>query len=425
MNGFFTLAQFALVKVRRTRIDQLAEDGVRTARATQQVLKQLDAYLGATQVGNTVTAIALGWIGEPAVARLFDPLIVALGLEGFLVSFTVAAIIAFILLTALQIVFGELAPKSLALARPEGAALIVSPIMLVFFRVTRPFVVFLNGTANQVVRLLGIKPADREEGHTDDELRMIVAASALGGHLDEMERTIVENALFFGERRVRELMVPRPDVDILDLDDPVEQNLDVIRATKHTRYPVCRGGSDNITGYIHTKDLSVPGSAGERPDLNAIRREVPVFPESASAQHALREFQRTRQHLGVVVDEFGNMAGIITLEDLVEDLIGEIQDEFDNDERGPLERLPDGTLSVEGAFNLEDLEDALGFELPESVAATTLGGYVFAVIGERPSVGDTTRIGPYQATVSELDGLRITRVSLQRSEGAARPARRA
>jgi CBS domain containing-hemolysin-like protein len=425
MNGFFTLAQFALVKVRRSRIDHLAEDGVRTARATQHVLKHLDAYLGATQVGNTVTAIALGWIGEPAVARLFDPLIVAVGLEGFPVSFTVAAIIAFILLTALQIVFGELAPKSLGLARPEAASLVVSPIMIVFFRVTRPFVVFLNGTANQVVRLLGIKPADGEEGHTDDELRMIVAASALRGHLDEMERTIVENALFFGERRVRDLMVPRPDVDILDLDDPVEQNLDLIRATKHTRYPVCRGGFDNITGYIHTKDLSAPDSGGTRPDLNAIRREVLVFPESASAEHALREFQRMRQHLGVVVDEFGNMAGIITLEDLVEDLIGEIQDEFDHDERAPLERLPDGTLSVEGAFNLEDLEDALGFDLPASVAATTVGGYVFAVIGERPSVGDTTRIGPYQATVSEVDGLRITRVSLQRSEGAARPAPRA
>lgn len=425
MNGFFTLAQFALVKVRRTRVDQLASEGRRTARATQQVLKQLDAYLGATQVGNTVTAIALGWIGEPAVARLFDPLIVAVGLEGFPVSFTVATIIAFILLTALQIVFGELAPKSLGLARPEGASLIVSPIMIVFFTLTRPFVVFLNGTANQVVRLLGIKPADGDEGHTDDELRMIVAASALGGHLDEVERTIVENALFFGERRVRDLMVPRPDVDILDLDDPAEHNLDVIRATKHTRYPVCRGGSDNITGYLHTKDLSVPSSGGGRSDLNEIRREVLVFPESASAEHALREFRRTRQHLGVVVDEFGNMAGIITLEDLVEDLIGEIQDEFDLDERAPLERLPDGTISVEGAFNLEDLQDILGFELPKSVASTTLGGYVFAVIGERPSVGDTTRIGPYQATVSEVDGLRITRVSLERSEGAARPAPRA
>lgn len=421
VNGFFTSAQFALVKVRRTQIDELVRRGARTARATRKVLDQLDAHLGATQVGNTATGLALGWIAEPAVARLLDPLIVALGLEGFPISFAIASASAFILLTATLIVFGDLAPKSLALARPQGVSLMTSPIILVFFKVTRPLVSLLNGIAHRLVRLLGIKPLEGEEGHTDNELRMIVAASALQGHLDEMEQQIIENALFFGERRVRDLMVPRPDVDLLDLDDPIEQSLENIRATRHTRYPVCRGGSDNITGYIHTKDLSVPNSAGERPDLAEIRREVLIFPGSASAEHALREFQRTRQHLAVVVDEFGNMIGIITLEDLIEDLIGEIQDEFDQDERPPLERLPDGTLSIEGSHILDDLEDELGFELPDSAGASTLGGYIFAVKGERPSPGDTVRLGPYLARVTEVDGLRIKRVSLERSESPDRP----
>lgn len=409
LNGFFVASEFALVKVRSTRIDQLLEEGNPRAKMTRKVISDLDAYLSATQLGITLTSLGLGWLGESAIAHLLEPL-----LPGPL-NHVVAGIIAFAVITFLHIVLGELAPKSLAIQRTEQVALATAAPLHLFHTLFYPFIYVLNASALGILRLLGIKPASEKDlSHSEEELRMLVMASAQSGHLDETERSLLDNVFDFSERVAREVMVPRGEMVCLYLDDSLEENIRVARTEGHTRFPLCEGDKDHVIGLVHIKDLLRLG-IDDKPvlDLRQIMRPILAVPETNSISTLLKEMQRRRTHMAVLVDEYGGTAGMVTLENLLEEIVGDIRDEFD-DEPPEVEAVAPNVYEVDGALLLEEVEERFGLNLPEehTEEVDTIGGYIFSLLGRQPVVGDQVPFDQMQAQVAEVDGFRIVRVRL-------------
>jgi len=400
VNAFFVVAEFAIVKVRDTRIAELAAEGKRSARVAEHIVTHLDAYLSATQLGVTVASLGLGWLGAPAFTRVFS-----VGMNR-----TLAAILAFILVTVITIIFGELVPKNLSIRKAERAAIIVAVPLRWFYVVTRPLTWFLFLAAAAILRLFKIHPATgRELAHSEEELRMILEASQEVGHIDEVEQTLMRRALTFGDQTVTDIMVPRTELAALPTSMTVAEAIAEIAETNHTRYPAYEEDVDNIVGYVHVKDLYRAPLEGT---LRRLLRPVAFIAETSNIELALQRFQSTRNPLAIVVDEHGGTAGIVTIQDVVEELIGEVQDEFDS-EGPPVEALDDGTFSVDGAARVEYLEETIGLQVPEE-GFPTLGGRVFEQLQRRPHVGDEVIVGNFHARVLEIDGMRICRVRLTR-----------
>jgi len=408
LNGFFVAAEFALVKVRQTRLTELSAEGVRRARVADRMAKHLDAYLSATQLGITMASLGLGWVGEPALAHLLRPPLELVGLSSDAALHTASAILAFAIITFLHIVLGELAPKSLAIQKTEGTALSVAYPLRWFYVVFYPVIWLFNTAALGVLKLLRMKPATEAElAHSEEELRMIITASQEGGHIDEVEQTIMRRALTFGERTVGGIMVPRTEMAALPTDMPIGEALDEVAISNHTRYPVYEDDMDDTIGYVHVKDLY---RADTTQPVRTLLRPIGFIAETASIEIALQRFQSTRTPLAIVVDEHGGTAGIVTIQDVIEELIGEVQDEFDHE--APLvEALEDGGYSVDGGARLDFLEETLGLQLPDE-GFPTLGGRVFEQLQRRPRVGDEVNVGNFHARVLEVDGMRISRVLL-------------
>ncbi|MBI3967083.1 MAG: HlyC/CorC family transporter [Chloroflexi bacterium] len=419
-NGFFVAAEFALVSVRRTRIEQLVAEGNRRARSTLDALNHLDAYIAATQLGITMASLALGWIGEPALAHLFEPWLARLPFipvdQATVVAHTLAVAIAFTIITTLHIVLGELAPKSIALQRSEGTALWIAQPMHWFLAVFRPAIMGLNTIGNAVVRLIGIQPA---AGHalvqSAEELRLSVAAAREAGLVDEAAHDIVDRAFDFGELTVSEVMTPRTEVvglpEVASLDDYWR----TVNDSGHSRLPVYRGSLDTVVGILHVKDVWLalrrePSAS----DLNLLplMRDPLVIPEGLLVAEALTRMKRSRTHLAVVIDEYGGTAGIVTLEDILESLIGEVSDEFEPAEP-ELELLGSDRYLVNGLMTIDEFNDRLGAEIADD-DHNTIGGHVFGRLGRKPEIGDEIESAGYQLRVSVLDGLRIARLVVQR-----------
>jgi magnesium and cobalt exporter, CNNM family len=400
VNAFFVVAEFAIVKVRDTRVAELAALGSRRARVANHVVNHLDAYLSATQLGVTVASLGLGWLGASVFTRVF----------GLAMNRTLAAVIAFVFVTFVTIIFGELVPKSVAIRKAERSTLLISLPLRWFYLVTRPITWLLYISAAGVLRLFHIKPAsERDLAHSEEELRMILEASQEVGHIDEVEQTLMRRALTFGDQTVTDIMVPRTEMAALPTSVTVTQAIEEIAETNHTRYPAYEEDVDNIVGYVHVKDLyRAPRDA----TLRRLLRPVGFIAETSNIEVALQRFQSTRTPLAIVVDEHGGTAGIVTIQDVVEELIGEVQDEFDQE--APLvEDRDDGSYSVDGAARMDYLEDSLGLQVPEE-GFPTLGGRVFEQLQRRPRVGDVARVGNFDAQVLEVDGMRICRVLLTR-----------
>jgi CBS domain containing-hemolysin-like protein len=414
-NGFFVATEFALVKVRATRIRQLAEQGNVAAAATEAMLDQLDAYLSACQVGITLASLALGWIGEPAFAALLKPGLAALGPWAAPASHAVAIGAAFLAITVLHIVVGEQAPKIIAIARPEAIALLVALPMRMFYRVFFPFVQVLNRATQLLLAPLGITEGAREGVHTEEEARMILAESLAGGRDSDVRRRLVERALEFAKKRARQFMVPRADIVFLDVERPLPENLETARRLGYTRYPLVLGSIDDVIGIVHIRDLAAAeGRLTSSAELRQFARDPLFVPEASPADVLLRQFQSRRLHQAIVVDEYGGTSGLVTLEDLLEELIGsEIQDEFDAGEAAPLLALGDGAYSVAGGFALTDLLALLEVELEddETEDSVTVGGYVQNRLGRIGRVGDIAPLGPGHALrVLETRQRRVLRV---------------
>lgn len=400
VNAFFVMAEFAIVKVRDTRIAELAAGGRRRARVADDIVNNLDAYLSATQLGITVASLGLGWLGAPVFTRVF----------GMAIDRTAAAIVAFVFVTFVTIIFGELVPRSVAIRKAERYTLLVAVPLRWFYLATRPITWLMYISAAGILRLFHIKPAsERDLAHSEEELRMILQASQEVGHIDEVERTLMRRALTFGDQTVTEIMVPRTEMAALPTSFTVSQAIKEIAETNHTRYPAYEEDVDNIVGYVHVKDLyKAPRDA----TLRRLLRPIGFIAETSNIEIALQRFQSTRTPLAIVVDEHGGTAGIVTIQDVVEELIGEMQDEFDQ-EAPPVEDRDGGAYSVDGAARVDFLEGSLGLQVPEE-GFPTLGGRVFEQLQRRPRVGDEVRVGNFDAKVLEVDGMRICRVLLTR-----------
>ena len=408
LNGFFVAAEFAFVKVRPTRIAQLVEEGHRKARGAQECIEHIDAYLSVSQLGITLSSLGLGWLGEPAVASLLTPLLTAWGVGSPALVTSISFVVAFSLITFLHVVFGELAPKSLAIQTAENMALSLAGPMRFFYRVFFPAVAVLNGTANWFIKLLGFNVVnDTEITHSEEELRMIIAESYRGGKINKTEQELLQNVFRFEERVTEEIMVPRPEVVFLDTHQDLDINLNLARESGHTRFPLIEGRPDRVIGQVNVKDLLYRQERLE--NLAEIRREVLFVPEGLPLDRLLTHFQKSRQHLAVVLDEYGGTAGIVSLEDVLEELVGEIQDEYDHEE--PL-LLPEegGTLLASGRLFIDDAEELLGLKVDEDEPYNTLAGYMLGLLGKRPREGDVVTQGQLKLEVIKMDGMRIDQV---------------
>ena len=408
MNGFFVAAEFCCVKIRTSRLETLIAEGSSRAGYAKQLTEHLDYSLSVTQFGITLASLGLGWVGEPAIATLILPVTQMLGLPDE-VGHTIALAIAFTIITSLHIVLGELTPKSMAIANVEDIMLAIAFPMVLFGRVMRPFVWILNTVANAISRKFGYDvKGENEDAHTEEEIRLLMKESYRQGLINSTEADFVDNVFSFTELNAREIMIPRTDMICLYLDDTPAERIKTILEEQQTRYPVCYEDKDHIIGFIHVKDLLPPLIRGERLNLRRYIRKALVVPESMDGSVLLRTMQEEGSQLAIVVDEYGGTAGMVTVEDIVEQIVGDIRDEFD-EERESLEWRAGDLCSVDAKLLLEELDDLLGVRI-EDEDVDSVGGWLYDQLGDTPRVGQMAAHAGTLLYVEEVDGVRITRV---------------
>jgi putative hemolysin len=417
-NGFFVAAEFSLVAIRRSRVAELAAAGRANAAALQRAVDNLDANLAATQLGITVSSLALGWIGEPALAHLVEPLLSALpGTLAASGSHTIAVAIAFVIITALHIVLGELAPKSLALQRTEATALgIVRPLGLFLF-LLRPAILGLNGLGNLVLRAVGLKPGASEESlHSPEELKLLVRASQDAGILGDAQEEVMVRVLSIGGRRVGDIMTSRLEVEWIDADDDREEMLRTIRACRHEQLLVGRGNIDEPLGMVVKQDLLDQALDGRPLDPLAIIREPLTVPEGTRIFRLLEQFKQTPVRLAIMLDEYGSLEGIVTQTDLLEALAGNIPG-VEGEESDIVERQ-DGSLLIDGMMPADDAFDRLGIKSPADRDFHTIAGFALKQLAHLPVVGETFAYEGWRFEIVDMDGRRIDKLLAQRQPAA-------
>ncbi len=418
LNGFFVGAEFAIIKVRGTRIEELARNGSRPAHIVRRIHRNLDSYLSATQLGVTLASLALGWVGEPAIADAIHPLFEHLGpIMSKTISHALGVVCAFTFITYFHIVFGELAPKWLAIQKPDRLAMFVALPLELFYRLFYPLIWFLNTTARVVLGRLGIHPASEGESTlSEQELRLALTQSEEGGAIAESAGDIADRAFHFGHGKVRDVMTPRPDVAFLCLEWSLERNLEVVQQTRFARYPVCRNDLENAVGRIHVRDL-LPLACGAADTksaaaqaLEAICQPVLYVPETKALDAMLADFRLQRMEMAIVQDEYGVTAGVVTLEDVLEELVGEIQQEF-VPAPSEIQLQPDGSYIVDSKITLARLVREYGVGA-EAEGVETIGGYVLSTHTGHPRLGYKAALGNWDVEVVEMSGRRILRVRL-------------
>ncbi len=414
-NGFFVAAEFAIISVRKTRIDQLLAEGSRMARPVRRALDNPDQFIAAVQLGITMASLGLGWIGEPALASLLEPLLHKLPAPiSAATSQTIAFAIAFSIITALHIVLGELAPKTIALQYPEQTSLLVAKPTEIFLKIFRPFIHALNNLGWAVVRMLGMKAASGHGlVHSEEELKMLVTASQQAGVLEEEEEQMLHRVFHFAEFTATELMVPRTEMAAVRADASVADVVELVWRGRHSSLPVYRGERDNIIGIMLVPDLvRALASPSSRFSVAALAREALTVPETIKADELLRQMRRHRTHQAIVIDEYGGTAGLVTFERVMERIVGELGGDFGSAGAStPIHQLPDGSSEVDGLALVTDVNERFGFAIDETTY-TTFGGYMLGRLGRRPSVGDTVEVEGRTLRVEEVDGLRVSRVRI-------------
>ena len=413
LNSLFVAAEFAFVKIRATQVDSLEREGKAAAGMVRAATGKLDAYLAVCRLGITISSLGLGWLGEPAVETVIEPLFGLLGIpEGML--HPIALAIAFGIIVSLHVVFGQLAPRIIAVQSAEGTSLFVAPFMRFFYYLLLPGAALFNGIANAFIRLLGYSPTSgAADTHTEDEIRTLVRRSARQGMLEQDEEEMVGAVFELNDKVAREIMVPRPDVVSLPAEMDLRKLVSVAAAGNYTRYPVYEGDSpDRIVGAVHVKDVLrvVESEGGLNADLSAgdLAREVLVVPENRPIDGILEDFQKQELQMAIVIDEWGSFEGLFTLEDIIEEIVGEIRDEFDEEEPA-VRKLPDGSYSIDGRIPIGVVNEALGSEF-ESEDFDTIGGLVLGQLGRAPEVGDEIRLDSFLLCVDEVDGPRVAQV---------------
>jgi CBS domain containing-hemolysin-like protein len=406
LNGFFVASELAIVKIRGSQLDTLIEQGDKRAAITKHITDHLEAYISATQLGITLASLGLGWLGEPFLAHMIEPAFLLVGINSPTLITTVSFILAFSLITFLHIVLGELAPKSLAIRKPVELALWLSPPLNLFYTVFRPVIGFLNRSANFLLRhVFRVEPPeDSERALTNEELRVILTESREAEEVSPLGEQLAVNALDLRHRVVRDIMTPRSDVIMLDLEEPFESELNKAISSRHTRFPLCTGALDESVGLVHIKDLLGVVHSG-RKDLKGIQRPIHHVSEMMPLEKLLNYFLSKHAHLAIAVDEYGGAVGIVTLDNVLEELVGSIHDEFDTKEE-EITNIRDGEFNAEGTLALHDLAEETGLKFDET-EVSTIGGYVTQQLGHLPVRGESVKLGDYVVTVTETDGRRI------------------
>jgi CBS domain containing-hemolysin-like protein len=421
LNGFFVAAEFALVKVRSSQLDPLIEEGNPRAELARFIVSHLDSYLSATQFGVTLASLALGWVGEPFFSHMLQPFFFLIGVHSPAVISAFSVGLGFVAITFLHIILGELGPKYLSIRDPLGMALLLVRPLNLFFLVFKPAIWLLNKTASLILRkLLHINPVgDSELAHSEEELRVILAESERAEEVSSLGKEILINALDMRNRVVRDITTPRGQVIFLNTEDPFEENLTAALASRHTRFPLCEGHLDNTVGLVHIKDL-IKLMREPQADLHSIKRDLFPVPEMMPLEKLLTFFLSKHAHLALVVDEYGGTTGIVTLDNVLEELVGDIQDEFDA-EKPEFKRLNGDEFTVEGSLGLYELHDLAGLEL-ESSDVSTIGGYVTHLLGHLPKQGEHVRIEDFEVTITQTDGRRVGQVHFKRINGGGKEA---
>ena len=411
MNGFFVAAEFACVKIRPSRLETLIQEGSKRAAYAKRLTDHLDASLSVTQLGITLASLGLGWVGEPVVAVIILPFTQMFGFDDA-IGHTISLVLAFSIITAAHIIMGELTPKTMAIQSVEKVMLSVALPMLIFQKVMYPFVWLLNHVANWVARRMGFEAAaEGEDAHTEEEIRLLMEESHRQGLIDDTEADFVDNVFDFTELNVREIMTPRTDMVVLFLEDSFEENMEIILSEQLTRYPICREDKDHIIGFLHVKDLMRIIALGRKPNLRKLARKALVVPESMDVNVLLKTLQGSHSQLAIVVDEFGGTAGMVTIEDIVEEIVGDIQDEFD-EERPTAESRGGLVYSVDAKMLLEEMEDILEIQI-EDEDVDSVGGWLYDQLGGEPRVGQMAAAAGNLFFVEEVDGARIIRVLIR------------
>jgi len=416
INGLFVAAEFAIIGVRRSRIEQLADEGHSIAVWLRHIIhdpRQTDRYIATSQLGITLASLGLGMYAEPAIAHLLEePLHAWFGLEGGIVH-TISFIVALTLVTYLHVVLGEMVPKSISLHNAEGAILMLASPMRFMEKVFAIPVAVLNRIGRLALRALNIEAAgDDSRLYGPDELELIVSESYAGGMLEDFEQELAANIFDFAERRVVQVMTPRTSMPALPVTAPEDELLRLLSESPHSRIPVFESSIENIIGAVHLKDFVRQQLAGQPYDLRALLRQVPFVPETQRVEELLASFKKIRQHMAIVIDEFGSVAGLVTLEDLIEEVFGEVHDEFDPEEDEPLVEVEPGHLVAQGTVPLDDIEDYVSLG-NHGYDVETVGGLAMADLGRPPVEGDTITLDGVSLHVDEVDGLSIKQVTLR------------
>ena len=404
LNGYFVAAEYGLVTARRTRMQELAQQGDRRARAVLRIVNDPPRFIAAMQLGVTATSLGIGALGEHALAKVLDPVVAS----------AIAVAIAFLVITFFHVVIGELVPKGVALGYSERTALAVSAPVRGFFALFKPLIWVLQRSSEAILRALGLQPPGGEmEVYSEAELKMLLSRSREEGQIEQQEQEMLYKVFDFADKEVSAVMVPRPEVVALSVEMPPEEALAAVIESPYTRYPVYRGSIDDIVGILHVRDLfSALNDRGlQAVKLDQVLRPVHIVPETKDLAALLAEFRRTNQHMAIVVDEYGELEGIVTLEDLLEEIVGEIEDEFDLPDES-VERLPDGRMRIDGTFPIDDFNEQFNRSLPVE-DFHTIGGFVFGVLGRAPEAGDEAEYDGCRFKVLEVEGSRIERLEVQ------------
>ena len=428
-NGFFVASEFALVAVRKSRIEALAADGDKAANRLLGMLNNLNAYISATQLGITLSSLGLGWIGEPAVAALLDPFLIwltgVLGIEppSPTVLHAISFAIAFSAITFLHIVFGELAPKTAALELSERVSFWIAVPLLVFYKIFYPFIRVLDWAGTKTVRLFGLHPSgEHGSSYTEDEIRQLVRVSQESGHLNEQEQRLIDQVFEFSETTVKEAMVPRTEIVAVSEACSLGELANAFERTGYSRLPVYRGSLDDMIGIVHVKDILNSMLRPKSFRLDRVLQKPNYVVDTARLEDVLRQMQLEKFHFGFVVDEHGGIEGIITLEDLLEEIVGDISDEHDEEVNEQIDEQPDGSVILDGGLAVRDLNKRLELNLPVSEAYTTVAGFLMAEAGQVLDEGDIVPFNGHTFRIERTEKRRILRVRMEKTHPGPEPA---
>lgn len=421
-NGFFVAAEYALVSVRRSRIDSLAAQGSKRAQMVMRVLEKLTAYISATQLGVTLASLALGWVGEETMAEILGPLFQRLlGSFSVVAAHTASIVLAYVLITYMHVVLGELVPKAISLEKAEAVALAVAPPIQIFYKMFKAPIWVLNLSGIVVLRWLGLRASAEQAGiYSEEELRNLIALSHKSGHVLEDERQLINNVFDFTEATVESVMIPRTQIEALDVELTPAQMLDFFEQIGYSRLPVYRGSLDSILGIVLHKDLSRLVRHGG--DINEIIRPAVFLPTTAKLHDALRSLRRSSAHMAMVVDEHGGVEGLVTLEDLLEEIVGDIRDEHDEVVAQQIKQESEDTFKVSGALSIRDANRRLQLGLPESDSYHTIAGFMMARAGRLLGPGDQIEYNGLRLTVESTDRNRIVEAKIEKLKEEDVPA---